>query len=111
MKIERIDHLVITVHDLERTCEFYSRVLGIKIVTFGDNRKALQLGQQKLNLHVVGQEFAPKALYPTPGSVDLCLITKVPLDDVIQHRKDCSVEVLEGLLRRTGARGEMTSIY
>ena len=68
MKIERVDHFVLTVYDLDSTCEFYSRVLGMEVVTFEENRKALQFEQQKLNLHAAGKEFEPKALNATPGS-------------------------------------------
>lgn len=111
MKIERLDHLVLTVHDIDRTCEFYSRVLGMKAIAFQGGRIALQFGQQKLNLHAVGKEFEPKALNPTPGSVDLCLITQISLDEVIQHMKNCGVEILDGPVKRTGATGEILSIY
>jgi len=72
MKIERLDHLVLTVADLTKTCEFYERVLGMETVTFGAGRKALAFGQQKINLHQAGKEFEPKAVKPTPGSGDLC---------------------------------------
>ena len=111
MKIDRVDHLVLTVYDLERTCEFYSRVFGMEVVTFGDGRKALHFGHQKLNLHSVGNTLKPKAFNPTPGSGDFCLITKIPLKEVVQHIKDCGVEILEEPTRRTGAIGEITSIY
>lgn len=111
MKIDRVDHLVLTVHDLERTCEFYSRVFGMEVVTFGEGRKALHFGYQKLNLHAVGKELEPKALNPTPGSGDLCLLTETPLQEVVQHMKDCGVEILEGPVRRTGAVGAIISIY
>ena len=111
MKIERLDHLVLTVHDIDSTCEFYSRVLGMKAIAFQEGRIALQFGQQKLNLHAVGKEFEPKALNPTPGSVDLCLITEISLDEVIQHLKNCGVEILDSPVKRTGAIGEILSIY
>lgn len=111
MQIDRVDHLVLTVHNLERTCEFYSRVFGMEVVTFGEGRKALRFGHQKLNLHAVGKELEPKALNPMPGASDLCLITKIPLKEVVQHMKDCGVEILEGPVRRTGAIGAIISIY
>lgn len=111
MKIDRVDHLVLTVHDTERTCEFYSRIFGMEVVVFGEGRKALQFGQQKLNLHAVGKELEPKALNPTPGSGDICLITEIPLEQVIQHMKACGMEILEGPVRRTGAIGVLSSIY
>lgn len=74
MKISRLDHFVLTVRNMETTCEFYSELLGMDIVTFGGGRKALQFGQQKINLHEAGKEFEPKALRPTPGSADVCRI-------------------------------------
>ena len=85
MNIDRIDHVVMTVRSIDATCEFYSRVLGMQVVTFAGNRKALAFGRQKINLHEAGREFEPKAEHPTPGSVDLCLITMTPLSDVIEH--------------------------
>ncbi|NJO40167.1 MAG: VOC family protein [Cyanobacteria bacterium CRU_2_1] len=111
MKIDRIDHLVLTVQDIEATCEFYSTVLGMQIITFGDNRKALQFGQQKLNLHQAGNEFEPKAQHPTPGSADLCLITELPLTQVIDHCNVCEVKIEAGIVQRTGAMGAINSIY
>jgi catechol 2,3-dioxygenase-like lactoylglutathione lyase family enzyme len=111
VKIERIDHLVLTVRDITVTCDFYSRVLGMRVATFGAGRKALQFGQQKINLHEHGREFEPKALYPTPGSGDLCLITEVPLPQVMDHIRSCGVQIIEGPVRRTGALGPIESIY
>ena len=83
MKVNRIDHFVLTVHDINATCDFYSRILGMEVVTFSNDRKALQFGQQKINLHQSGQEFEPKALKPTSGSADFCLLTDIPLKQVI----------------------------
>lgn len=111
MKIRRIDHLVLTVKNIEKACAFYSRVLGMQVVTFGAGRKALQLGEQKINLHEAGKEFEPKALHPTPGSGDLCFITDVPLEQVIDHMRSCGVDLVEGPVRRTGAMGPIQSIY
>jgi catechol 2,3-dioxygenase-like lactoylglutathione lyase family enzyme len=111
MKIERLDHLVLTVHNLDQTCQFYSQVLGMEVVTFGDGHKTLHFGQQKLNLHVVGKELEPKAQHPTAGSTDLCLITDLPLEQVMQHLKACNVEIIEGPVKRIGAIGQFISIY
>jgi catechol 2,3-dioxygenase-like lactoylglutathione lyase family enzyme len=111
MQLDAIDHLVLTVQDIQATCEFYSTVLGMRVVSFGEDRKALQLGQQKLNLHQVGQELEPKALRPTPGAIDLCLITQTPLTDVIQHLQHCGVTLELGIVQRTGANGLIDSIY
>ncbi|HEY0602676.1 MAG TPA: VOC family protein [Herpetosiphonaceae bacterium] len=111
MQIERLDHLVLTVQDIERTCEFYRRVLGMDVVSFGGGRRALQFGAQKINLHQVGHEFDPRALHPTAGSGDLCLITATPLADVIAHLQSCSVTIEEGPVARTGALGPIRSVY
>lgn len=111
MRIERLDHLVLTVRDIAATCEFYARVLGMEVVTFGEGRRALAFGQQKFNLHEAGREFEPKADRPTPGSADLCLITQETLDAVIAHLAACDVPILEGPVRRTGALGPITSVY
>jgi catechol 2,3-dioxygenase-like lactoylglutathione lyase family enzyme len=111
VRIERIDHLVLTVRDIAATCDFYSRVLGMQVVTFGGDRKALQFGRQKINLHERGKEFEPKALQPTPGSGDLCFITEVPLPQVVDHVRSCGAQIIEGPVRRTGAVGPIESIY
>jgi catechol 2,3-dioxygenase-like lactoylglutathione lyase family enzyme len=109
--IERIDHLVLTVRDIAATCKFYTEVLRMQVITFADNRKALQFGQQKLNLHQAGQEFEPKAACPTPGAVDLCLITQMPLLQVIEHLESCGVPLETGIVSRTGALGKIDSVY
>lgn len=111
MRIERLDHLVLTVRDIAATCAFYQRVLGMEVVTFGEGRKALAFGQHKFNLHEAGREFEPKADQPTPGAIDLCLIAQGTLDDVIAHLKACGVPILEGPVKRTGARGPILSVY
>lgn len=111
MKIDRIDHLVLTVRSIEATCEFYSRVLGMRIVTFGAGRKALAFGVQKINLHQCGREFEPKAGHPTPGSADICLVSANPLSGVIAHLASCEVPILEGPVNRTGATGPLRSVY
>jgi catechol 2,3-dioxygenase-like lactoylglutathione lyase family enzyme len=111
MRIDRLDHLVLTVRDVDATCAFYVRVLGMQLVTFGEARKALAFGRQKINLHQAGREFEPKAALPTPGSADLCLITDVPLDEVIAHLTACGVAVVEGPVMRTGATGPIRSVY
>jgi catechol 2,3-dioxygenase-like lactoylglutathione lyase family enzyme len=110
-RVERIDHLVLTVADVERTVEFYRQVLGMRAVTFGAGRRALAFGEQKLNLHRAGHEFEPKAARPTPGSADLCLITSTPLADVVAHLVASAVPVEEGPVARTGALGPITSVY
>jgi catechol 2,3-dioxygenase-like lactoylglutathione lyase family enzyme len=111
MKFERLDHLVLTVRDIGATIVFYTRVLGMQAETFGDNRKALRFGNQKINLHQVGKEFEPKADRPTPGSADLCFITEAPMQQVIDHLMACEVGIVEGPVKRTGALGQMESVY
>lgn len=111
MKIESLDHLVLTVKDINATTSFYSRVLGMETITFGDGRQALSFGEQKINLHQHGREFEPKALQPTPGSADLCFITSVPLPEFINHLSLCKVSVIDGPVQRTGATGQILSVY
>ena len=111
MYIDRIDHLVLTVRDIDATCTFYTHVLGMRVVTFEAGRTALAFGSQKINLHQAGREFEPKALQPTPGSGDLCFITNVPLDEVIAHVHSCGVAIEEGPVSRSGATGLLESIY
>ncbi|BAZ37627.1 glyoxalase/bleomycin resistance protein/dioxygenase [Calothrix sp. NIES-4101] len=111
INIDRLDHLVLTVRDIESTCNFYNRVLGMQVVIFGERRKALAFGQQKINLHQIGEEFEPKANKPTPGSADLCLIVQEPLSDIEQHLRFCGVEIISGPIERTGAMGAIASLY
>jgi len=111
MRIDRIDHLVLTVRSIESSCAFYSRVLGMDVVTFGTGRKALSFGTQKINLHQAGLEFEPKARHPTPGSADICLISAIPLSEVFAHLTRCEVPILEGPVNRTGAAGPIQSVY
>jgi len=111
MKIDRLDHLVLTVRDVDASCAFYSRVLGMDVVTFAGGRRALAFGAQKINLHQAGREFEPKAHAPTPGSADLCLISAVPLDEAIAHLAACGVTIVEGPVVRTGATGPIRSVY
>ncbi len=111
MKIDSLDHLVLTVKDLETTASFYSRVLGMDIITFGAGRKALSFGAQKINLHQHKKEFEPKAQHPTPGSADLCFITSVAMPELLSHLSSCDVVVIEGPVQRTGATGAILSVY
>ncbi len=111
MNIHHLDHLVLTVQNIEATCAFYERVLGMQVTTFGGGRKALQFGSQKINLHEAGKEFEPKACRPTPGSADLCFITQTPIPEVIRHLSACGVAIEEGPVRRTGATGPILSLY
>jgi catechol 2,3-dioxygenase-like lactoylglutathione lyase family enzyme len=111
MKIDSLDHVVLTVTDINATCKFYGEVLGMEIVTFGENRKALSFGSQKINLQQLGRESTLIAAKPTPGSADVCFITSMPLDEVIAHLNFCGVKLIAGPVERNGARGLMMSVY
>jgi catechol 2,3-dioxygenase-like lactoylglutathione lyase family enzyme len=111
IRVDSIDHVVLTVRDLASTCHFYSRVLGMQVSEFEGGRKALVFGHQKLNLHEAGREFEPKAVHPTPGSTDLCFVTRVPIPEVLEHVRTCQAEVVAGPVPQTGAAGPMTSVY
>lgn len=108
--IDRIDHIVLTVRDLAVTINFYSRVLGMTPVEF-EGRKALAFGRQKLNLHLAGHEFEPKAHLAAPGTADICLITTTPIEAVVAHLGRENVAILQGPVMRTGAIGPIRSVY
>lgn len=110
-KIDHLDHFVLFVQDIPRTCEFYEKVLGMEVVIFGEGRVALHFGYQKINLHQVGYEHPPIPQHPTPGSADVCFITLTPLDAVIEHLENNGVEILLGPVKRTGAIGDINSVY
>jgi catechol 2,3-dioxygenase-like lactoylglutathione lyase family enzyme len=109
--IDRLDHLVLTVADIEATIAFYERVLGMRAVAFGAGRRALAFGMQKINLHAAGAEWKPHARAPTRGSADLCFITMTPLPDAMAHVRACGVAIEEGPVERTGATGPILSFY
>jgi catechol 2,3-dioxygenase-like lactoylglutathione lyase family enzyme len=111
LRIDALDHLVLTVADVEAACAFYVRVLGMEVVTFADGRKALAFGRQKINLHPHGREFEPKAARPTPGSGDLCFLTSTPIAEVASHLAAEGVRIIDGPVRRTGATGPILSLY
>ncbi|MDC5314518.1 VOC family protein [Acinetobacter baumannii] len=111
MKISHLDHLVLTVSNIETTCHFYQTVLRFEVITFKGNRKALQFGNQKINLHQQGNEFEPKALQPTPGSADLCFLSDTPISEVVAHLNQLNVQIEEGPVERTGAMHPILSVY
>ncbi|MDX8567748.1 VOC family protein [Elizabethkingia sp. HX XZB] len=111
MRITSIDHIVLTVTDIEKTVQFYTEVLGFELITFGDNRKALRFGNQKINLHQKGREFEPKALFPTSGSADICFITETSIEDVLKELQAKNIQITEGIVERTGALGKIRSVY
>ena len=111
VRTDRLDHLVLTVADIDATVEFYTRVLGMTAVAFGTGRTALAFGRSKVNLHEAGHEFEPKAHRPTPGSAGLCLIAADPLEQVIEELAAHRVPIEEGPVERTGATGPILSVY
>jgi catechol 2,3-dioxygenase-like lactoylglutathione lyase family enzyme len=109
--IDHLDHIVLTTKDKERCIAFYVDLLGMQLETFGEGRMAFKFGAQKINLHEYGKEFLPKAHTPTPGSLDLCFISSVPLDSVITRLVEKSWPIEEGPVIRTGAMYKIRSIY
>lgn len=111
MDLSHLDHLVLTVADVERTARFYEEVLGMQRVVFGEGRVALNFGNQKINLHAAEQPYLPNAGRATPGSADLCFIAKMPLEAVQSRLQSLGIEMVEGPVRRTGACGPILSVY
>lgn len=111
MKISRLDHLVLTVQNIEKSVLFYTQVMGMEEVIFGNSRVALLFGNQKINLHEYKQKFEPKAQHPTPGSADLCFVIETPIAEAQQHLEKCGVKIIDGPVIRTGAIGQILSIY
>jgi catechol 2,3-dioxygenase-like lactoylglutathione lyase family enzyme len=109
--IDRLDHLVLTTAKEADCVHFYCTVLGMTLQTFGEGRKAFVFNGQKINLHIHGREFEPKALHPTPGALDLCFIASVPLAQVQQRLAEHGVSIECGPVQRTGARGPILSVY
>jgi catechol 2,3-dioxygenase-like lactoylglutathione lyase family enzyme len=108
--LEQLDHLVLTVANIDATVDFYTEVLGMEVVTV-DKRKALAFGIQRINLHQRGHEFEPKAAHPMPGSADLCFITTTSLTEVIEYLTSQRIHVEQGPVDRPGAIGNLKSIY
>jgi catechol 2,3-dioxygenase-like lactoylglutathione lyase family enzyme len=109
--IDHLDHLVLTCTDPQASCDFYTRVMKMQLETFGEGRIAFRFGNQKINLHVKGHEFEPKAHLPVPGALDLCFIASVPLDQVIDHLNAQGWPIIEGPVLRTGATQKIRSVY
>jgi catechol 2,3-dioxygenase-like lactoylglutathione lyase family enzyme len=109
--IDRIDHIVLTTRDREGCIRFYTQVLGMKLEKVGDNRLALTFGHQKINLHEWGREFTPRAHVAAPGTLDLCFIAAIGLDEVIGRLKRHNVPIIEGPVAKTGAVGPIRSVY
>ncbi len=111
LNINRIDHLVLTVKDIDETVRFYTSVMGMEKIEFGEGRIALAFGQQKINLHQLGNEFEPKAQHVGAGSADLCFIIDTPIQQAIDGLAAKGVNILEGPVYRTGALGKIISAY
>ncbi len=111
MKIDSLDHFVLTCADIEATIGFYTKVMGMEAVSFGEGRKALRFGAMKINLHQQGKELEPKARHAMPGSADLCFITSVPIEEVIGHLTDCDVAIIYGPVQQIGATAPLWSVY
>lgn len=111
MEVIHLDHIVLTVRDIEKTIAFYTSILGMEKEIFGEGRIALKFGNQKINLHQVGNEFQPQAKSPTSGSADLCFIMKTPLNEAINQVKKCGIEIIAGPVMMTGANGSIYSFY
>ncbi|WP_455222034.1 VOC family protein [Kaarinaea lacus] len=109
--IDRIDHIVMTVRDIEATARFYCDALGMTRVTFGEDRTALMFGNQKINLHPIINSITPTATQPTPGALDICLITESPITKVIDDLRRKHIDIELGPVQRQGAQGNMTSVY
>lgn len=109
--IAGFDHLVLTVADLGATIAFYCDILGMRRVSFGNGRTALAFGRHKINLHQAGAEFDPKAARPTPGSADFCLVSALPMAEVMARLAAAGIPIEEGPVSRTGAVGPITSVY
>ena len=111
MMISHIDHLVLTTRDIKACCDFYTRVLGMDLVQFGNGRIALQFGQQKINVHEYGKEIEPKAHLPVPGSLDICFVGAHSVETTHANLLGLEVEILQGPVSRTGACGPIVSFY
>lgn len=109
--IDRLDHFVMTTAQPEETIRFYTEVLGMTAETFGNGRLALKFGKQKINIHVKGREYEPKAHAPGVGTLDFCFISAVPLDQVIARLNQHKVAIIEGPCAKTGAMGPIRSVY
>lgn len=115
--LQRIDHFVLTVADIELSCDWYAKVLGCRVVRFkaanGEDRVALRIGDspQKINLHSAEHPFQPAARMPQPGSADLCFMVSTPLEDAIAHLSNLDIQIITGPVQRTGTLGPILSVY
>jgi len=111
VKIKQLDHLVLTVQNIQTSIDFYTQVLGMQALSFSDNRKALKFGQQKINLHPAGYEYLPHANKPCPGSADLCFIIDDSVEKILKELAEKNINIESGPIERTGATHRLISIY
>ena len=111
MKLEKLDHLVVPVSDIDRIADFYTKYLGMDKCIFGNGRVALHFGDQKINLHPAGWDYEPKAAVSIAGSADLCFTTQEPVEAILQNLKESGIDIIKGPIRRAGAVGYLRSIY
>ncbi len=109
--VRSLDHLVLTVADIELSVAIYTSLLGMERVTFGNSRTAIRFGDQRINLHGPGEPILPRATAPTPGSADLCFLVDVPLEDVVSHLTTLGIALESGIVKRKGAAGLLRSVY
>jgi catechol 2,3-dioxygenase-like lactoylglutathione lyase family enzyme len=112
--IDHIDHIVLTTRDRQGCVRFYTEVLGMKLVSFKtptEERLALSFGNQKINVHEWGKEFTPRAHVAAPGTLDLCFIAAVPLEEVMNRLARMGIPILDGPVMKTGATGPIRSVY
>ena len=111
MYFYQLDHLILTVTDLTTSLRFYAEVLQMPVITFGNSRKAVQIGHQKINFHVAEAPIVPHAKYPPPGAADICLLTDIPLSALIADLETAGIAVALGPVRRSGVQSPLWSIY
>ena len=111
MQIDSIDHIVLTVKDIDKSVAFYTSILGMQMRTFGQGRVALYFGHHKINLHKAGEERSPHARHPTRGSADMCFLTNTPVEEAMEEISKHHVPIEEGPVYRSGAEGDILSIY
>ena len=111
IKISHIDHIVLTVKDIDVTCQFYQDIFGMKVIHFAEGRKALHFGKQKFNLHELGKEAKPNAYNATSGTIDLCLLSDTPLKGILRILEEQNISIEDGPVIRTGATAPINSIY
>lgn len=111
ISIDRVDHLVLTVADVDRAVDFYEQILGMEPVIFPGGRHAMRFGNQVIKLHQASELVQPTAQHPVPGSANLCFVTSQPLSEFQEHLRGNDIRIEEGPVSRIGAAGSITSLY